>query len=88
MLEKVKKSLDSEDYDQIVADCTEAMETAPERSLLAVLLLRGSIHILRAQNTLALADLKTIIDTNEGDVKVILVENINISQLYIFYSNL
>lgn len=73
MLEKVKKSLDSENYGQIITDCTEALETAPENSLLQVLLLRGTTYILRAQHPLALADLKTIIDTIDGDAKVIFV---------------
>ena len=56
--------------EKVVEDCTEALETAPEQSLLEVLLLRGTTHILRAQHVLALADLKTIIDTTDGNPKV------------------
>lgn len=83
LLDKVKKSLVSENYEQIVIYCTEALEIAPENSLLEVLLLRGTTHILQAQHVLALADLKTIIDTIDGDAKVRANALIKCASLYI-----
>lgn len=69
---KAKLAFATENFDEIIAACTEEINSSESESLflMEALSLRGTFYLLMGSHKEALEDFKTIVETKEADVRI------------------